>query len=239
MPTPDPIAKRLAQIREELSNLKKSQKTRIVSVTKTRPLSDLRTLFELGHKDVGENRFGEARDKIIPLSQENITKDIKPIYHHIGPLQSGNARQIPRFFSWVHGVSDQKSLAILLEAALRYRDKTYKEKILFQREWPMHYLFQIHLTNEKSRRGGMELQEFLNLTRYPENDAIQFAGLMTMGPERYDSVQCREVFSHLRKLRDSQAPSGLLSMGMSRDWKIAVEEGANIIRIGSALFGTR
>ncbi len=230
----------LNQVHQHLHELGRSD-VRIIAVTKTRPIQAIKNLLALGQRDIGENRFPELRNKLASdisgdiYAGENLSSKCLPIYHYIGPLQTGNARQIPSLFSWIHGVSSIRSLNVLLESAMRQRQKEEK-KAYSQRTWPMHYFIQIRLTKETTKVGGMEVEEFLGLSHYPENDALRFAGLMTMGPQSQNPQQCREVFHRLRELRDSQAPSSFLSMGMSGDWKIAVEEGSNMIRIGRLLF---
>ncbi len=229
------VAQRLAQIHSRLKQFK-SPKVRVIAVTKGRKASDLHLLIEQGHQEIGESRFGELRDKIAAPELRALKPEEHPVYHHIGLLQKGNARQIASLFSFTHSVSDMDSLGKLMEAAKRCRDREERNPFPIQRLWPMKYFIQLRLSGEDSKAGGMSTEEFLNLSSYPQNDSLLFAGLMTMGPENNDPHQTREVFQQLRELKDKQAPEGLLSMGMSRDWEIAVEEGADLIRVGRLLF---
>ena len=177
-------------------------------------------------RDFGENRQNEARDKFPLVPVDDLVSELRPIYHHIGPLQSGASRQIPGLFDWVHGASSRSALEKLADACQR-------------REAAVQYLIQVRLTDEESKAGGMEPAAIRGQDRFVENDFLKLRGFMTMGPESQDPTETREVFARLRELRDEILPDGELSMGMSGDWEIAVEEGATMIRIGSALFGTR
>ena len=237
------LSKNLSQIQARLNELGRSN-VQIIAVTKTRSARAIYELQKLGVRDIGENRFGEARDKLTELAKihtQSTSKEANAVYHHIGPLQSGNARQIPRIFSWVHGVSDMDSLKTLAQVALRQQNKGEAQvdkhpSNHYKITWPIKYLIQLRLTQEATKVGGMLPDEFCNLTNLPQNDALHFSGLMTMGPFNQGASACRETFHRLRSLRDEYAPDGLLSMGMSNDWEIAVSEGADMIRIGSVLF---
>ncbi len=232
----------LAHLYRRLKELKRPD-ARIVAVSKTQPPEAIEAFIKAGQLEFGENRFNEARDKIAylhqhSLSQRNSDSGKAVIYHHIGPLQSGNARQIPRIFSFIHGVSSMTGLQVLLEAALRQREREEKQ-LHCSKRWPIHYFFQVRLTDEESKVGGLEASQLRNIDVIPQNDALHFAGFMTMGPENQNQGEIREVFHQLRCLRDEIAPGKLLSMGMSADWEIALSEGADILRLGSLLFGSR
>ncbi|MBR32182.1 MAG: YggS family pyridoxal phosphate-dependent enzyme [Spirochaetaceae bacterium] len=220
------------EVRRSLKEMGREDVT-VVAVSKTHGPERIDELAALGIRDFGENRFTEARDKFPEVRYRNESDPL--IYHHIGPLQSGFARNLPGLFHRVHGASSISALEKLARAALKYAGETAVSSVL----WPMEYLIQIRLTGEETKLGGMHPDEFLSLDTVPENEALQFRGFMTMGPESQDPIETREVFHRLRELRDKSLPGGELSMGMSGDWKIAVEEGATIIRLGSVLFGPR
>ena len=223
----------LEEIRQTLSRMGRPD-VNIVAVSKTHAPESIDALAALGLRHFGENRFNEARDKFPEVAYSN---DADPlIFHHIGPLQSGFARNLPGLFHRVHGASSLSAIEKLVRAAEKYAESNPDIKAPL---WPMEYLIQIRLTSEESKLGGMSVAEFRGLDSLPENQAIRFRGFMTMGPENQDPVQTREVFHQLRELRDESFPEGELSMGMSGDWPIAVEEGATIIRLGSVLFGPR
>ena len=222
----------LEEIRSTLTQM--GRDVTIVAVSKTHGPERIDELAELGLRDFGENRYTEARDKFPEVHYQGPLSPL--IYHHIGPLQSGFARNLPGLFHWVHGASSVSAIKKLARAADKYAQET---PAAINKLWPMQYLVQIRLTGEETKLGGMDPAEFLNLESIPENDSLKFAGFMTMGPEDQDPIETREVFSRLRSLRDEALPGGELSMGMSGDWQIAVEEGATIIRLGSVLFGPR
>ncbi|MBI38305.1 MAG: YggS family pyridoxal phosphate-dependent enzyme [Leptospiraceae bacterium] len=222
----------IEEIRRSLIQMGREDVT-IVAVSKTHGPERIDELAALGLRDFGENRYTEARDKF-PEVKYNSPED-PLIYHHIGPLQSGFARNLPGLFQRVHGAASVSALEKLARAALKHASETTESPAL----WPMQYLIQIRLTGEDTKLGGMSPQEFLSLDTVPENEALKFRGFMTMGPENQDPMETREVFHRLRELRDECLPGGELSMGMSGDWQIAVEEGATIIRLGSVLFGHR
>ena len=159
-----------------------------------------------------------------------------PIYHHIGPLQSSGARQIPGLFHYVHGAGSPSAIQSLAKSALRHADQNPNAHPDHR---PLRYLIQVNLTEETSKAGGMTEAQLRNMDSFLENDALRFEGFMTMGPTDQDPARTREVFQRLRALRDDLRPGGELSMGMSGDWELAVSEGATMIRLGTAVFGRR
>ncbi len=221
----DPV-RALSSIREELDRRGHGH-VRIVVVTKTHGPELIETLLKAGHTEFGENRFSEAREKFARVSPQ----EIQPIYHHIGPLQSGFARNLPGLFHVVQGVSSTSALASLLKASRKHFASTGQG---------MQYLIQLNLTGETTKLGGMTEQELeACLDSLPSEEALRWRGFMTMGPTDQDPRRTAEVFQRLRRIRDRLLPDGELSMGMSGDWQIAVEEGATIVRIGSAITGSR
>jgi len=209
------------------------ESTRIIAVSKTHGPERISEFLRYGQRDFGENRQNEARDKFPLVDLQGLKPEELPVYHHIGPLQSGNARQIPGLFQYVHGASSVSALKVLAGAALRRLEEGKTDRD------PLRYLVQIRLTGEESKEGGMTPEEFQNLDSLPENEALRFSGFMTMGPAHQEPGETREVFARLRELRDECLPGGELSMGMSGDWEIALEEGASMIRLGTILFGRR
>lgn len=199
----------------------------MVVVTKTHGPEIIDRLLEAGHADFGENRVTEARMKF-PLVHSHPTT---PVYHHIGPLQTGSARNLPGLFHWVQGVSSLSALKPLLRAARKHHQATGEG---------VRYLVQLNLTGESSKLGGMSYRDFAEIeAELPREPALEMRGFMTMGPTEADAGRTRQVFRQLREIRDRHFPRGELSMGMSDDWKIAVDEGATMLRIGTAITGTR
>lgn len=221
----DPV-RSLQSIRAELDS-HGHQSVRIIVVTKTHGPEMIDLLLEAGHAEFGENRFAEARAKI-PLVHSHATR---PVYHHIGPLQTGSARNLPGLFHWVQGVSSMSALKPLLRAARKHHQATGEG---------IRYLVQLNLTGESTKLGGMSYNDFLTIeAELPREPALEMRGFMTMGPTEPDAARTRQVFRELREIRDRHLPRGELSMGMSGDWPIAVDEGATMLRIGTAITGVR
>lgn len=220
---------------EEILNYLESNNYKInklVVVTKTHSHDAIQLLYDYGHRDFGENKYQEARDKF-PKVKVDPSRPL--ITHHIGPLQSGNARNIPQVFDWVHGVGSFHALDILAKSALKKFQLTKK---------PTYYLIQLNLTGESSKLGGMPREYFEETfdkepQKFLQNEGLIWKGFMTMGPSDGNPDVTRKVFRTLREIRDKYMPDGELSMGMSGDWNIALDEGATILRIGSAILGER
>ncbi len=224
----------LVRVRQRIAALGR-QNVRIIAVSKTHGPERITAFLKLGQRDFGESRQNEARDKIPLVLPEPGAP--APIFHHIGPLQSSGARQLPAFFTWVHGAGSVSAIEALAAAAAK---RGHSHDLPVDPElWPMRYLVQVRLTADETKRGGMSPAELLNINKLPENDCLRFRGFMTMGPTGADLIETREVFHRLRVLRDEILPGGELSMGMSGDWEIALAEGATMIRLGTILFGNR
>jgi pyridoxal phosphate enzyme (YggS family) len=205
------------QINEELrlSNIT------LVAVSKTKPVEDILELYDLGHRDFGENYVQELVEKA-----ERLPKDIR--WHFIGHLQSNKVKLITSFIYLIHGVD---SLRLLKEI-----DKqAEKNKRLID------CLLQVHIAEEETKFGfdenelfALEIGQFANL---------KIKGLMGMASLTENTNKIRIEFKHLKtiykKLSTLTPQLSILSMGMSADYKIAIEEGSNMVRIGSLLFGER
>ncbi len=230
------LADRIKEIKDRLCDMGRAD-VKLVAVTKTHGPELITELLKLGQLDIGENRQNEARDKIPLVDTSFLPAGIHPVYHHIGPLQSGSARQVPGLFQWVHGVSSLSALEALIKAAENYRE--HYEGKLEPHLFPIRYLIQLNLTDEASKAGGITLEELESWKGFPGSEHVIMRGFMTMGPTSQDLQETRSVFQRAREIRDSMFSGGELSMGMSGDWEIAVEEGATIIRLGSTLVGPR
>ncbi len=214
---------------EESIHISGNPKIQIIAVSKTQPFSVLKEAFEEGIRDFGENSIREGLVKIqgfhaalpdFPTSG--------PRFHHIGPLQTGTLRKLFGNFASTQGVGSLNALKELLK-------RSEKEKSRLE------YCIQLNLTGEESKH-GFAIQEFYQLLetlKERETSQLRLCGLMTMGPSSGDPIETRKVFKTLRKIRDEINTSWKLSMGMSGDYRIALEEGADILRIGSAIFGER
>ena len=197
---------------------------RIVGVTKTHGPEAVRAALAAGLRDIGENRVQEA------LQKQGALKDTPVQWHLIGGLQRNKARHVVGRFAVIHSV-DRADLAIELDRRLAAAGS--RQQVLVQ----------VNCSAE-SQKGGVlpeELPALLDeLRRLPR---LEVQGLMTMSALTDDQAEQRRAFRLLRELREAAERSGHrlpeLSMGMSGDYPTAVEEGATMIRLGTALFGER
>jgi pyridoxal phosphate enzyme (YggS family) len=205
----------------------------LVAVSKTKPVEDIKILYDLGHRDFGENYVQELAEK-----QPRLPQDIR--WHYIGHLQSNKVKYIAPFVHLVHGVD---SLRLLKEI----------NKQAQKNNRVIDCLLQVHIAREETKFGldENELQELCGMNEAAEWSSVQITGLMGMASFTEDMNKVRAEFRHLKILFDKcrqlkiQSRSGgemkfrVLSMGMSSDYKIAVEEGSNMVRVGSLIFGER
>jgi len=225
------IADNLASIQERISKAalrvgRDPAEIRLVAVSKTVSAESIREAIAAGVTTLGENYVQEARNKIA-----RIGKQVE--WHFIGHLQSNKARSAVDLFSMIHSV-DRLSLAEALN-----QEANKQGKIL-----PV--LIQVNISGEESK-SGINPQETLQLLeRIAGLQHLSVQGLMTMPPWFEDPEDARPHFNALRKLREELANKKIygvslqeLSMGMSGDFEVAIEEGATLVRIGTALFGPR
>jgi PLP dependent protein len=195
---------------------------RLVAVTKTVGVDEVRRAAALGLNDFGENRLQEARDKVCAFPQLR--------WHFIGHLQTNKVKDVLANFSLIHSL-DRFSLA---EALQHWGEKLNRTAAV---------LIQVNVSGEESKYGlnPTELPDFLVSLR--EMPRITVEGLMTMAPWVDNAEEVRPFFRRLRELQQAhRRPEMLLphlSMGMTGDFAVAVEEGATMVRIGTALFGPR
>ena len=210
-------------------------KAMLVAVSKTKPVEDILELYDLGQRDFGENYVQELKDKY-----EQLPKDIR--WHFIGHLQSNKVKYIASFVHLIHGVDSLNLLKEINKQALK------NDRII-------DCLLQVYIAKEETKFGldENELHELLRITPINELTNIRINGLMGMASFSNDINLVRNEFKYLKTLFDKYAhpqtsnfkpqTSNLnpqtLSMGMSADYKIAIEEGSNMVRIGSLLFGSR
>ena len=201
----------------------------LVAVSKTKPLSDIMTLYSLGQRAFGENKVQEMSDKY-----EALPKDIN--WHFIGHLQTNKVKYIAPFVSLIHAVD-----------SLRLLEEINRQALKHSRIIPC--LLQVHIATEETKF-GMDQQEIINLLDSPEYQPlqnIQISGLMGLATNTEDPAQVDHEFEGLRSFFDkvklqhfSDKPYFKeLSMGMSSDYHIALKHGATLIRIGSDIFGER
>ncbi len=195
----------------------------LVAVSKTKPASDVQELYDLGHRDFGENYVQELSEKY-----ELLPKDIR--WHFIGHLQTNKAKYIVPFVYLIHGID---SLKLLVEV----------NKQAGKNNRVIDCLLQMFIAQEETKFGldDEELDEIITQYNHGNFPNIRLRGLMAMATLTDDKEQIRREFAHLRSLYDrykDKLPAwDMLSMGMSADYPIALEYGSNMVRIGSMLFG--
>jgi len=211
--------------KEIIKELAEKQVT-LVAVSKTKPVEDIKGLYDLGQKDFGENYVQELMDK-----QAALPKDIR--WHYIGHLQSNKVKYIAPFVHLIHGVDSFKLLKEINKQAAKCGRV-------------IDCLLQVHIAQEETKFGmdEAELEEVKNNISGLIN--VRVCGLMGMASFSEDMGKVRGEFRYLKTLYDKcressivSRESGILSMGMSADYKIAIEEGSTMVRIGSLLFGAR
>lgn len=225
------LQERLASVMERVSRAceragRKPGDVTLIAVTKGVPVERVQAAIELGVAHVGENRVQEARDKL-PCLPAGVTR------HLIGTLQSNKARYVPSLFDWVHSL-DRFELAHELGRRVRQAGRA------------IDCLVQVNVSGEPTKRGVAPGQALELVAAVAQVDGLKVRGLMTIAPLTGESSAARRVFAALRELAqeiESARIPGVsmqhLSMGMSDDFEVAIEEGATMIRIGSAIFGPR
>ena len=195
----------------------------LVAVSKTKPIEDIEALYQLGQRDFGENYVQELVDK-----QSNLPNDIR--WHFIGHLQSNKVKYIAPFVHLIHGVDSLKLLKEIDKQAAK------NNRII-------DCLLQVHIATEETKFGmdEQELKDAIDQLHLFQH--VRVCGLMGMASFSDDKEKVRAEFKSLYHLFTQSAisnqPSAILSMGMSGDYTIAIEEGSNMVRIGSLLFGAR
>jgi len=210
---------------EIISELNKSNVT-LVAVSKTKPNEDIQALYDLGQRDFGENYVQELADKYNALP-----KDIR--WHFIGHLQSNKVKYIAPFVHLIHGVDSFKLLKEIDKQALKCGRV-------------IDCLLQVHIAQEETKFGMDEAELKEVRANIGGLTNVQICGLMGMASFSDDLTKVRGEFTYLHKLYDrfrpwtiDHGPWTTLSMGMSADYTIAIEEGSTMVRIGSLLFGSR
>lgn len=218
------IAYELGQLREEIP-----AGVRLVAVSKFKPVDDIRAAYAAGQRLFGESRVQELLEKMPVLPD-----DIK--WHFIGHLQTNKVRQLMGKVSLIESVDSEKLIRLIDAESVRAGVTT-------------NILMQIHVAQEETKF-GFSPEEFLSYFRegkFTELQAVHICGVMGMASNTDDMSHVRRDFAEIYRLYREVADDESLglrgfdtvSMGMSGDWRIAVEEGADMIRIGSRIFGER
>jgi pyridoxal phosphate enzyme (YggS family) len=200
----------------------------LVAVSKFKPIEDIQALYDLGQRDFGENFVQE-----LVLKYEALPKDIR--WHYIGHLQRNKVKYIAPFVHLIHGVDSEK----LLTEIDKQGEKLHRI---------VDCLLQVHIAEEETKFGfdSTELEELTKRIFEPNSTlytSVSIRGLMGMASFSDDKDKIRNEFKKLYSLYSTLNPKpstlNLLSMGMSGDYTIALEEGSNMVRIGSLIFGGR
>lgn len=222
------IADNIRRIEAQLHTLSPHHTARLVAVTKTKPVASLREAYDAGCRRFGENRVQEMVDK-----QPQLPADVE--WHQIGHLQTNKVKYIASFVTLIHSVDSLKLLQEINKQAASHKRT-------------VECLLQIHIALEEEKFGlsAFEAQELLNAPELDHLPHIRIVGLMGIATNTDEEHHIRREFRDLKKLYDRcstiQRPMVAfreLSMGMSGDYQIAVEEGSTLVRVGSAIFGSR
>ena len=197
---------------------------RLVAVGKGHPAESIREAYELGLRDFGENRAQELKEKY------EVLRDLDITWHFIGRIQTNKVKYFVPIVDYVHSVWREREL-VEIDKRSKALGKIVKVFV------------EVNVSGESTKAGVRpeDLEDFLKVATGFEN--IEIVGLMTMAPYVENPEDVRWVFRELREMRDGlrkSFPSLVeLSMGMSNDFEIAVQEGATFLRIGTAIFGSR
>lgn len=218
------IANNLVNIKSQLPN-----QVTLIAVSKTKPVSDLMEAYNAGQRIFGENKIQEMTEK-----WEQMPKDIQ--WHMIGHVQTNKVKYMAAYVTLIHGVDSLKLLEEINKQALK------QHRII-------DCLLQIYIAEEESKFGlnEQELIEILNSGEFQQLKNIKIVGLMGMATFTGNQNQIKKEFQNLKRIFDKlqNQPSTYnlipttLSMGMSGDYKLAIECGSTMVRIGSSIFGTR
>ena len=226
------IADRLAEVRERISAAARSagrdpSSVRLIAVSKTFPLDLIREAHAAGQRDFGENRVQEALEKV------DASPDLAIAWHLLGHLQTNKAKRAAGAFHTIHSI-DSRDLLQKIDAAAADAGAT------------PDLLIQIDLAGEDTKHGVPPKEAAALFDAASTLRAARVVGVMTLPPYPDNPEDSRPWFRQLRELRDEWLAAGVpaamlrdLSMGMSGDFDVAVQEGATMVRVGTAIFGKR
>ena len=227
-----PLEDRIARVRERIAAAcrrsgRRPEDVKLIAVSKTVPPDQIRQAYESGLRDFGENRVQEAEAKRSGLRDRAIT------WHMVGHLQTNKAKLARELFDWVQSVDSSRLAQKLEQAAVPSRER-------------LPILLQVNLGQEASKSGLREAEAAQLAEEASQLSTLEVRGLMTLPPFFEDPEQIRPFFRRLRELAQTIESRGIphvsmreLSMGMSHDFEVAIEEGATMIRVGTAIYGPR
>lgn len=214
------IAKNLNDIKSQIP-----EHVTLVAVSKTKPVSDLMAAYDAGQRNFGENKIQEMAEKY-----EQLPKDI--VWHMIGHVQRNKVKYMAKFVSYIHAVDSLRLLEEINKQAMKH-DKQ------------IHCLLQIKIAKEDSKFGltKNDALKILESKAYAECNNVSIVGLMGMATFTDDQSIIKKEFKFLKSCYDEfklEHPNfNTLSMGMSGDFKLAIDCGSTMIRVGSSIFGSR
>ncbi len=198
---------------------------KLLAVSKTKPVSDIISAYNAGHRNFGENYVQEAVDKIAQMSEYS---DIT--WHFIGPLQSNKSKFISEHFDWMHSLD-----------RIKIAKRLHEQRSVHQQ--PLNVCVQVNIDDESSKAGipAHEVVDFI--AQLQAFDRIKCRGLMTIPKADVSDTERRASFAKMQALFSQVAEKfdtiDVLSMGMSDDMNIAIEYGSTMVRVGTAIFGKR
>jgi pyridoxal phosphate enzyme (YggS family) len=227
------IAANLATVRKRMAEAchrygRSPDDVRLIAVSKTKPIEFVQAAIEAGQFDFGENQIQDALTKITNIKTPNVS------WHFIGPLQSNKTKHLPGNFQWWHTLSR-------IDIAKRVSRKAVESGV------SVKALIQVNVIHDPDKSGVTvnDLPPLIEQVLAARLDGIKLRGLMTIGPHGGSENELRQCFATLRELlknnRNRFALEGFdqLSMGMTNDMEQAIAEGATMVRVGSAIFGSR
>lgn len=227
------LSENLSEVRQKIERAaanagRNADEIKLVAVSKTNPVEILREAISVGARVLGENKVQEAEEKIAKIGRGAAE------WHLIGHLQSNKARKAVELFDVIHTL-DSRKLAERLERICAEENREN-----------LSVLVQVDLANEATK-SGVSKKDLPELIEYLQTcERLKFDGLMIIPPYFEDAEKTRPYFQELKWLRDELLKQnafsnkfGELSMGMSHDFEVAIEEGATIVRVGTAIFGAR
>lgn len=227
------ISIRLQQVLAQIENAastsyKKSSEIKLLAVSKTKPVEEIEKLYALGQRQFGENYLQEAVDKIVYLNDKPAYNEIE--WHFIGPIQSNKTRPIAEHFDWVQSVERMK-------IAQRLSDQRPVDK------GDLNVCIQVNISAETSKSGTDIAQARELATHIAQLPNLKLRGIMAIPEKTGDLDKLTAQFKQLEalylSLKDQYQGIDTLSMGMTNDMAIAIENGSTMVRVGSALFGER
>lgn len=226
------IAEKLCEVEKNIKNamarrtVEKNMPVQLIAVTKNHDIAAMREAIDAGATHIGENRIQEAKEKFATL-------DRKVIWHLIGHLQTNKVKQAIKMFDLIHSVDSEH----LVREIAKEAGKIGKCQDI---------LVQVNLAKEDSK-SGVYKEDLLNLLNtIDELENVRLCGLMCIAPNYDDVEKCRplfremyDIYSKAKEIKFKTANIKYLSMGMTHDYEIAIEEGANLVRVGTGIFGPR